>query len=153
MLTPHERRAVLLADRSKDAVAIADTIAAVMAANPEVTLLDCEMALRAAAGSGYLIGTGNGCKIVIGMPAWIAALDRLGRTPQANRDALAVRFNPVVWWRLQCLVGNVATKRVPCHSSTVWPSSAASWARSLAFSSSSQTMSTRCEISPSSPIK
>ena len=69
-----------------------DIIAAinqVLAGNPTADLLDIEMVFRAAAGASYLVADGAGSRVVIGMQAWVAEIDRLGRTPEQNRQALA----------------------------------------------------------------
>jgi hypothetical protein len=55
------------------------TITEALAANPETNLLDIETALRAAAGQTYG-GTTAGFQIVLGMPAWHAALADAGLT-------------------------------------------------------------------------
>ena len=46
------------------------------------------MVFRDAGSPVYLIGKPR-LTIVIGMPAWRSALDRLGMTPEQNRQALA----------------------------------------------------------------
>ena len=60
----------------------------VLAANPETNLLEIEMAFRDAGSPVYLVAKPE-LTIVIGMPAWRSALDRLGISPQENRYALA----------------------------------------------------------------
>jgi hypothetical protein len=65
------------------------SIAEVLAANPETGLLEIETALRHGAAQAYLIASGAGLSIVFGFPAWRAALDKVGRTPEQNRQALA----------------------------------------------------------------
>ena len=54
----------------------------VLAANPETTPLGIETALRAAAGQACLVAnsTTQGFEIVLGMPAWHAALADAGLT-------------------------------------------------------------------------
>ena len=48
------------------------------------------MAFRAAASTrSSLIATAEGFEVIIGVLAWVAELDRLGRTPDQNRQALA----------------------------------------------------------------
>jgi hypothetical protein len=51
-------------------------------------LLDIEEAFRDAGSSVYLV-TKPTLTIVMGMPAWRSALDRLGVSPLENRYALA----------------------------------------------------------------
>jgi len=51
--------------------------------------LEIEQMLRAAASTAYLVATADGFDVIIGMKNWVAELDRLGRTPEQNRDALA----------------------------------------------------------------
>jgi hypothetical protein len=89
MLTPLERRNLLRIEQSRDAVAIADAIQAVLNDNPTADLLEIEQMLRAAASTAYLVATADGFDVIIGMKNWVAELDRLGRTPEQNRDALA----------------------------------------------------------------
>ena len=67
------------------------TITEALAANPETNLLDIETALRAAAGQTYLVATTAGFQIVLGMPAWHAALADAGLTVEQNWAALARR--------------------------------------------------------------
>ena len=68
MLDLAQVRTLLLAERSRDVAVITD---AVDAGSPV-----------------YLIGKPE-LTIVVGMPAWRSALDRLGMSPEANRQALA----------------------------------------------------------------
>ena len=93
-LDPRQRHAVLKADRTKDASWIRAVIEQLRSVDPTVMLLEVEQALRAAAGSAFLIANGPEFRIVIGMPAWVAELDRLGRSPEQNRQALAAVVNP-----------------------------------------------------------
>ena len=79
---------LLLAERSRDASVITAAVTDVLAANPETNLLEIEMAFRDAGSPVYLIAKPD-LTIVIGMPAWRSALDRLGMTPQENRYELA----------------------------------------------------------------
>jgi hypothetical protein len=71
----------------------------VLAANPETTPLDIETALRAAAGQAYLVSnsTTAGFEIVLGMPAWHAALADAGVTVEQNRAALSTRVLPALY--------------------------------------------------------
>ena len=87
------RHAVLLADRTRDVRTITTVVTEVLAANPETTPLDIETALRAAAGQAYLVAnsTTAGFEIVLGMPAWHAALADAGVTVEQNWAALATR--------------------------------------------------------------
>jgi hypothetical protein len=93
-LTPHERRDLLHIERSRDAETITTAIEAVWRDNPTVDLLEIEQTFRAAAGTAYLVATAEGFTVIIGMKNWVAELDRLGRTPEQNRDALAAREPP-----------------------------------------------------------
>ena len=89
MLTPLERRNLLRIEQSRDAAAIADAVSRVLADNPDAGLIEIEMMLRAAASAAYLVATADGFEVIIGMKNWVAELDRLGRTPEQNRQALA----------------------------------------------------------------
>ena len=88
-ITARQRRDLLRIERSRDADAITAAIDAVLADNPTADLLDIEMAFRAAACASYLVATADRFEVVIGMQAWVAELDRRGRMPEANRQALA----------------------------------------------------------------
>ncbi len=90
-LSIQHRHAVLLADRTRDVRTITTVVTEVLAANPETTPLDIETALRAAAGQAYLVAnsTTAGFEIVLGMPAWHAALADAGVTVEQNWAALA----------------------------------------------------------------
>ena len=79
---------LLVADRARDAGVIRRAIAEVLAANPETSLLEIETALRDGAAQAHLIASGAGLSIVFGFPAWRAALDKVGRTPEQNRQLL-----------------------------------------------------------------
>jgi len=87
------RHAVLLADRTRDVRTITTVVTEVLAANPETTPLDIETALRAAARQSYLVAnsTTPGFEIVLGMPAWQAALADVGVTVEQNWAALLTR--------------------------------------------------------------
>ena len=67
------------------------TITETLAVNPEASLLDIESALRAAASQTYLVAnsTTAGFQIVLGTPAWHAALADAGLTVEQNWAALA----------------------------------------------------------------
>ena len=69
------------------------TITEALAANPKGSLLDIETALRAAASQTYLVAnsTTAGFQIVLGTPAWHAALADAGLTVEQNWVALARR--------------------------------------------------------------
>ena len=84
---------MLLADRTHDVGVITTVVTEVLAANPETTPLDIETALRAAFGQAYLVAnsTTAGFEIVLGMPAWHAALADAGLTVEQNWVALARR--------------------------------------------------------------
>ena len=91
-LSLQHRYAVLLADRTRDVRTITTVVTEVLAANPKTTPLDIETALRAAAGGQtYLVanGTTAGFEIVLGMPAWHAALADAGVTVEQNWAALS----------------------------------------------------------------
>jgi hypothetical protein len=88
MLDLAQVRTLLLAERSRDVAVITDAVDAVLATSPEVSPLDIEMVFRDAGSPVYLIGKPE-LTIVVGMPAWRSALDRLGMSPEANRQALA----------------------------------------------------------------
>jgi hypothetical protein len=92
-LSLQHRHAVLLADRTRDIRTITTVVTEVLAANPETGLLDIETALRAAARQAYLVAssTAAGFQIVLGMPAWHAALADAGLTVEQNWVALARR--------------------------------------------------------------
>ncbi len=88
-LSLQHRHAVLLADRTHDVPTITTVVTEVLAANPETTPLDIETALRAAASQTYLVADTAGFKIVLGTPAWHAALADAGLTIEQNWAALA----------------------------------------------------------------
>jgi hypothetical protein len=92
-LSLQHRHAVLLADRTRDVRTITTVVTEVLAANPETTPLDIETALRAAARQSYLVAnsTTPGFEIVLGMPAWQAALADVGVTVEQNWAALSTR--------------------------------------------------------------
>ena len=89
MLDPKERRRLLLADRTKDAVWIAATIETLTAKDPDVTLADIEAALRDAAAHIYFIACQGKFPIVVGVQAMLDAVAAAGTTPEENRVALA----------------------------------------------------------------
>jgi hypothetical protein len=89
-LDPKQRHRLLMADRTGDIGWITATINQMLADNPEIDLLEIEMVLRAAAGSAFVIATTEGFEVIVGMKAWVAALDAFGRTPELNRQLLAV---------------------------------------------------------------
>ena len=92
-LSLQHRHAVLLADRTRDVRTITTVVTEVLAANPETTPLDIETALRAAFRQAYLVAnsTTAGFEIVLGMPAWHAALADAGVTVEQNWAALSTR--------------------------------------------------------------
>ena len=92
-LSLQHRHAVLLADRTRDVRTVITVVTEVLAANPETTPLEIETALRAAAGQAYLVAnnTTAGFEVVLGMPAWQAALADAGVTVEQNWAALAKR--------------------------------------------------------------
>ena len=80
---------LLVADRTRDPATIRRAIADVMATNPDASLLDVELALRAGAAQAYLIASGAGLSIAFGFAAWRSALDRFGMTAEQNRVMLS----------------------------------------------------------------
>jgi len=80
-------RTLLIAERSRDVAVLTEAVDAVLATSPEVSPLDIEMVFRDAGSPVYLMAKPK-LTIVIGMPAWRSALDRLGMSPQENRYAL-----------------------------------------------------------------
>ena len=82
-----------LADRTRDVRTITTVVTEVLAANPETTPLDIETALRAVAGQAYLVANSTTAdfKIVLGEPAWHAALDDAKVTVEQNWAALSTR--------------------------------------------------------------
>ena len=89
-LDPKQRHRLLMADRTGDTGWITATINLMLADNPDTDLLEIEMTFRAAAGTAFLVATADGFEVIIGMKAWVAALDAFGRTPELNRQLLAV---------------------------------------------------------------
>ena len=87
-LDPKQRHKLLMADRTRDAAWITAAIEHLVAADPTVTLDEIEGALRDAAGSAYVIGTADRFEVVIGMPAWLAALAEARVTAAESRAAL-----------------------------------------------------------------
>jgi hypothetical protein len=92
-LSLQHRYAVLLADRTRDIRTVTTVVTEVLEANPDTSPLDIETALRTANGQAYLVanGTPAGFQIVLGMPAWHAALADAGLTVERNWAALARR--------------------------------------------------------------
>jgi hypothetical protein len=92
-LSLQHRYAVLLADRTRDIRTVTTVVTEVLEANPGTTPLDIETALRTANGQAYLVAnrTMAGFQIVLGMPAWHAALADAGLTVERNWAALARR--------------------------------------------------------------
>ena len=89
MLDPRQRRDLLRIEQSRDAAAITAAIETALRDNPSADLLEIEMMLRAAASTAYLVATAEGFTVIVGMKNWVAELDRLGRTPEQNRQVLA----------------------------------------------------------------
>jgi hypothetical protein len=92
-LSLQHRYAVLLADRTRDIRTVTTVVTEVLEANPGTTPLDIETALRTANGQAYLVAnrTMASFQIVLGRPAWHAALDDAGMTVEQNWAALAKR--------------------------------------------------------------
>jgi hypothetical protein len=86
-LSLDQQHALLIAERSRDVDVITSAVDCVLAANPDATPLDIEMAFREGGSPIYLLA-GPTLSVVIGMPAWRAALDRAGLSPETNRTAL-----------------------------------------------------------------
>ena len=78
------------ADRQADSVV---NVREALAANPKASLLDIETALRTPASQTYLVANSTtvGFQIVLGMPAWHAALADARLTVEQNWAALARR--------------------------------------------------------------
>ena len=92
MITPKQRRKILLADQTRDAAWITAAIEHLLAADPTVTLLDIEIAFRDGGAYSYVIaGQGKMVQVVLGMKDWLAALKAAGLSPDANRAALAAK--------------------------------------------------------------
>ena len=91
LLDPKQRHKLLMADRTGDAGWVTAVIEKLLTADPTVTLDEIEDALRAAAGTAYLVGTAKGFEVVIGFTAWRDVLAEAGVTAEANRQALADR--------------------------------------------------------------
>ena len=87
MITAEHRRKLLVADRTGDGKIVAEMVQIVLAAG--VTPLEAELALRDGAAHFYLIAGDEKISVVRGMTAWRKTLQRTGRTPEANRAALA----------------------------------------------------------------
>ena len=94
MLNPHQRRRLLVADRSGDAGVVTAAITEVLAANPYADPFDVEIAFRDARAQSYLIAGTNTFSIVLGMQAMLAAVTAAGMTVKQNRAALAASFSP-----------------------------------------------------------
>ena len=92
-LSVQHRYAVLLADRTRDVSTITTVVREVLEVSPETTRLDIETALRDADRQAYLVAnnTTAGFEVVLGMPAWQAALADAGVTVEQNWAALATR--------------------------------------------------------------
>ena len=92
-LSLQHRHAVLLADRTRDVRTITTVVTEAFEANPDTTPLDIETTLRAANGQAYLVANRSTVEfhIVLGMPAWHAALADAGLTVEQNWAALARR--------------------------------------------------------------
>lgn len=87
-LSLDQHHALLIAERSRDVAVISAIVADVLAANPDATPLDVELAFREGGSHIYLIA-GSALSVVIGVPAWRAELGRAGLSPETNRMALA----------------------------------------------------------------
>ena len=87
-LSLDQRHALVVADRTRDVDVITAAVAEVLAANRSATLLDVETTFREGGSPVYLIA-GPTVSVVIGIPAWRAALAAAGLTPEMNRLALA----------------------------------------------------------------
>ena len=89
-LSLQHRHAVLLADRTRDVGTITTVVTEVLAANPEATPRYRDRAPRRHV-QAYLLAnsTTAGFEIVLGMPAWHAALAETGVTVEQNWAALS----------------------------------------------------------------
>ena len=92
-LSLQHRYAMLLAGRARDVRTVTTVVTEVLEADADTTPLDIETALRTANGQAYLVanGTPAGFQILLGMPAWHAALADAGLTVEKNWTALARR--------------------------------------------------------------
>ena len=90
MLDPKQRHRLLRADRTRDATWISASIEHLMGTDPDVSLDEIEDALRAGAGTAYLIGTAGRFEVAIGFAASRRALAEAGVTAVENRLALAL---------------------------------------------------------------
>ena len=91
-LTPDQRHKLLMADRTHDAVWVAVVIEDLVAANPEITLLEIDQEFRDAASQTYLIatpGTTPGFEVVLSGFAFRRQVAAAGMTLAQNRAALA----------------------------------------------------------------
>jgi hypothetical protein len=88
MLDPKQRHKLLMADRTRDTAWITAVIENVLAADRTVTLAEVEAVFRDAAAASYVIADGTAFRILIGMPAMLAAVAAAGMTPAANRTTL-----------------------------------------------------------------
>jgi hypothetical protein len=78
MLTPKQKHALLLADRTKDLRIVVDAINEVMAENPNASYLDVEMTFRDAAAQTYLVvNNENKMIILFGISKWLETLAEL----------------------------------------------------------------------------
>ena len=94
MISPRQRRAMLMADRTGDARTITAAVVAVMVANPDISLTDIEETFRAGAAQAYLIAaplTAAGFEIALGAMKFRHRLVALGRTIEQNRAMLGRR--------------------------------------------------------------
>jgi hypothetical protein len=92
-LSPDQRHALLLADRSRDVSQITVVIEHVFAANSDANLFDIEMAFRDAARAAYVIaGPSKAFHVIIGeLPDVLSAVAAAERSQLAHR----ARHRPV----------------------------------------------------------
>ena len=90
-LTPRQRRDLLRVERLRDADSITAAIIEVLRGNSDADLLEIEMVLRAAASTAFVVATGDGFRIVIGVQNCLAALAAAGMSAETNRAKLAAR--------------------------------------------------------------
>jgi hypothetical protein len=94
VITPHQRNALLIADRTREVEVVLREIEQVMVDNPFATLLDIEMVFRDAAANSYLVMSEQGeLSVVFGMQAWQQALlefkpDEGSRAQSTNYERL-----------------------------------------------------------------
>ena len=90
-LSPKHRHKLLMADRTRDVGWITAVIQDLLAANPEMTLIEIDQELRNAVLQTYLIatpGTAAGFEVVLGTLVFRRRVAAAGITVEQNRAAL-----------------------------------------------------------------